>query len=284
MEYGMQLSLLSPDIIKMYQGTQNIALRSMFSAPKKTSIVTMHRLAQLELMETRNLILNIKFAGSMHNSMNTTIPAVRIWRSAVQNLTKGSLTQKTKDNPLWNQCNWSNHLFNRLGSTADQPKALTATKQKEIARKAMTEFKNASTNIADTIEITGNEKHRFILTANTIAKATKITVTRWLLGIVAMHQSCRNCPEPTEVSRSHGQICSGALNYLQNVFEIPLYARSTPLDYLLNLNRHSTDTNFYEQISTAIAMIYDKCLNCEQSENGFWVPRRAHDNAQDTVP
>ena len=273
MEYGLQLSPANPENLRIYQGTQNLALRVIFSAPKTASINALHKLAIVEKIQTRNQVLNLKFSGNLHNSMDGSIPAVRIWRSAIQSLPKGSLTELSKLNPLWNKGTWSNHLFNRLGNAQTQPIVLTKKSTKEIARKSIIDLDSNASNVAGSITIDSAEKHRFILKANNIAKHTRITTTRWLIGTIAMHQPCQNCPDQTELSRSHAQICSGALAYLQTKFEIPLYARSSPLNHLLNSHRHSADHHFYEYIATAIGLIYEKCLDWCQAANGFWVPR-----------
>jgi hypothetical protein len=283
MEYGLQLSPATPENLRLYQGTQNLALRTIFSAPKTASTNALHKLALVEKIQIRNNILNLKFVGKLHNSMDGAIPAVRIWRSEIQSLRKGSLTELSKANPLWTKGTWSNHLFNRLGNSQTQPIALDKSSSKKIARQSIVDLDLNATNVAGGITVEAARKHRFILRDNSIAKHNRITITRWLIGIIAMHQPCRNCPDQTELSRSHAQVCSGALTYLQTKFEIPLYARSSPLNHLLNIHRHSTEHQFYEHIASAIGLIYEKCLDWCQAANGFWIPR-IRDNAQDTIP
>ena len=100
MEYGLQLKPLSQNEINPYQKTQNMALRQIFSVPRKTSIEAMHKLALIETMEVRNQILNLEFVGKLHNSTDKNVPAVRIWRSQLQDLPKKSLTEQSRKNPL----------------------------------------------------------------------------------------------------------------------------------------------------------------------------------------
>ena len=96
MEYGLQLSPATPENLRLYQGTQNLALRAIFSAPKTASINALHKLAIIEKIQTRNQVLNLKFSGNLHNSMDGSIPAVRIWRSAIQ---ADSHTSPRRPNP-----------------------------------------------------------------------------------------------------------------------------------------------------------------------------------------
>ena len=68
-------------------------------------------------------------------------------------------------------------------------------------------------------------------------------------------------------------------NFLQRHFEIPLFARSTSIDYLLNKRRHSPETDTYDQISDAIVLIYTKCLGFVQTGKGSWNLPHNGDNA-----
>lgn len=284
MEYGMQLAPIEPENLKLYQGAQNLALRKILSAPRTASTNAIHKLLQIEKIATRNNILNIKFCGKLHNSMDGTIPAVRIWRSNIQDRPPGSLTQRSKDkNPLWEKASWANHVNSLLGNNRNQPDALPPQKAKKIIRESLLELDHGASNVAGRIEMDKIEKHRFILRENNIDKRRIITLTRWLIGVVAMHQPCKNCPDRVALSRSHAQSCSGALNLLQRHFEIPLFARSTPIDFLLNKHRHSPETATYNHISESIALIYTKCLGFVQSDKGFWNLPNNGDNAQDTV-
>ena len=174
-------------------------------------------------------------------------------------------------------------MFNRIGSTQAQPCVLPDLKKKEITIKSIIDLDKGGTNVAGSIEINEKDKHRYLLKSNPLPKSTIITISRWLIGVVAMHQSCKNCSGNVELSRSHAVHCSGALSYISTFYTIPLYNRNSPFDYLLNLHRHSEQGQFYEHLENAIKLIYEKCLNYEMSENGFWIPRRIRDNALDDV-
>ena len=277
MEYGLALKQLSAEEIKTYQKTQNMALRMIFSVPRNTSIEAMHKLAQVEPMETRNQILNLEFAGRIHNSTDKTIPATRIWRSQIQDLPRNSLTYWAKKNNLWDKGSWLNHLLNPLGNQAVETEleCLEKSQKKMICRKAIMELSKGDSNVAGAIEIVDLEKHRYItLSNNNIPKKRRMTITRWILGVVARHQNCRNCDAGNEVNRDHAIDCSGAGEYLARIYDaIPVTTNYNIIDYLLNIHRHSPNMEFYENMENAISMIYRKCLHCEQSENGFWTSR-----------
>jgi hypothetical protein len=257
-----------------------MALRQIFSVPRNTSIEAMHKLALIETMEVRNQILNLQFVGKLHNSTDKNVPAVRIWRSQLQDLPKKSLTEQSRKNPLWNEGKWRNLLFNPLGSNVPDLCVLEGEKKKELVRSSIMDLAKNETNVAGCLELTANEKHRKILQTNThISRPKRITIVRWLLGAVAMHQLCRSCDLGVELNREHAVICSGAGAFLADIYRtVPQITRYNRIDYLLNENRHATEEPFYEHIENAIAMIYRKCLHYEQSENGFWISRH-RDNA-----
>ena len=137
------------------------------------------------------------------------------------------------------------------------------------------ELSKGDSNVAGAIEIVDLEKHRYItLSNNNIPKKRRMTITRWILGVVARHQNCRNCDAGNEVNRDHAIDCSGAGEYLARIYDaIPVTTNYNIIDYLLNIHRHSPNMEFYENMENAISMIYRKCLHCEQSENGFWTSR-----------
>ena len=240
----------------------------------------MHKLALIETMEVRNQILNLEFVGKLNNSTNGNIPAVRVWRSNIQKKKKNSLTASSKKNPLWQKGKWLNLLFNPLGSAAQTFKVLEPKKKKEIVRRSIIDLAKDETNVAGVLELNDTERHRFVLKSSTqVTRPRRITMVRWLLGAVAIHQNCRSCDHGIELNREHAVLCSGAGAFLADIYRnIPQITRYNKIDYLLNENRHSNNESFYENIEKAISMIYSKCLHYEQSDNGFWISRH-RDNA-----
>jgi hypothetical protein len=280
MEYGLQLKTLSKDEINLYQKTQNMALRQILSVPRNTSIEAMHKLLLIETMEVRNRILNLQFVGKLHNSTDKYVPAVRIWRSQLQDLPKKSLTEQSRKNPLWTEGKWRNLLFTPLGANVPEICVLDEKKKKELVRKSIMDLAKNETNVAGVLELNDTEKHRFVLKSSTqITRPRRITIVRWLVGAVAMHQLCRSCDLGVELNREHAVMCSGAGAFLSQIYTaIPQISRYNKIDYLLNTYRQSSEETAYENIEQAIGMVYRNCLHYEQSENGFWISRH-RDNA-----
>jgi hypothetical protein len=211
MEYGLQLKPLSKDELNVYQKTQNMALRQIFPVPRNTSIKAMHKLALIETMEVRNHILNLQFMGKLHNSTDNNVPAVRIWRSQLQDLPKKSLTEQSRKNPLWTEGKWRNLLFTPLGANVPDLCILAEVKKKELVRRSIMDLSKNGTNVAGALELNDTEKHRFVLKSGThITRPRRITIVRWLVGAVAMHQLCRSCDLGVELNREHAVLCSGA--------------------------------------------------------------------------
>ena len=243
----------------------------------------MHKLVLIEKMETRNQVLNLEFSGKLHNSLDKTVPAVRIWRSQILVQPPKSLTALSLKNPLRTKGRWLNHVLHQLGSQIDPIKVLDKTTKVTIARESVMTLSQNETNVAGTLEVARLDKHRFIFRKNNVPKRKILTISRWLMGAVAMHQNCRNCNGNNDLSREHAVICSGADEYLTDQFG-PKDALSnrTYLDQLLNSNRNNTIEPFYDKIAQAISMIYEKCMHFCQSDNGFWISRH-RDAAPDGV-
>jgi len=139
MEYGIELKLPTPTLAVQYQRTQNLALRTICSAPANTSIAAMHRLLGIPLFTQRAQELNFLSAARFHNSDHATVYGVDIWRRALQPQRsqphKDSLPRKTMAlNPLCVEFvpKFMNH--NEVPLTKDGPKVwpppLTPTERK----------------------------------------------------------------------------------------------------------------------------------------------------------
>ena len=84
MEYGIELQEPTPRLLKIYQQTQNLALRSILSATQKTSTAALHRLLQIPLMKDRCKEINFLGACRFHNSTYGTVRGVVTWRRAIE--------------------------------------------------------------------------------------------------------------------------------------------------------------------------------------------------------
>ena len=140
-------------------------------------------------------------------------------------------------------------------------------------------------NVSGTLLLNNNEGFRHCLRANSFtAPKTRVPVLRWLIGNVAIHMPCQKANCSSEISRKHAVICSGAHDELSTRYPSEAYDyqqllaqdptnRSTLIDLLLNKHRFKPPANLYEDVASAISMIYERCLNYQQNANGFFEPR-----------
>ena len=111
MEYGLQLKLLPKTTLDDLQKVQNLALRTMFSMGKTTSISAMHRLAQIETMQTRNEMLHACFMDKIHTASDRQILTQRIWDRAYK-------PSRMKKSLLWQE----GHSNGNNGITSEMKK------------------------------------------------------------------------------------------------------------------------------------------------------------------
>jgi hypothetical protein len=76
MEYGMQCTLYNCKQLKLFEKTQQLALRIAYGVPWNTSKTALKRLSCLESMEFRNHILNSRFIYKALRHGDENIPAV----------------------------------------------------------------------------------------------------------------------------------------------------------------------------------------------------------------
>jgi Reverse transcriptase (RNA-dependent DNA polymerase) len=259
MEYGLQLQLLPKYQLEVLQKVQNQALRTMFSMGKKTSIAAMHRLAQLETVETRNEVINARFFEKIHAAENREILAHRIWDATFTR-------SKMRKNSFW-----------QMGHLNDYNTTTMAMKKEFIKHSIVNYGKDNGKianyrNIGATVLVEMQDNIRKILWIPHISNEARIAIIRWILGGVVRHQPCLNCNIGEELNRLHAMECSGANLFLREHFgNIILTAGETLLDAILNWSRNEKKSyNFYQTLYKAICMIYEKCLRYQKKANGFW--------------
>ena len=161
-----------------------------------------------------------------------------------------------------------------------QPKVLPPERAKKISQKTIEDLDKNQPNVAGTVQIEDQRIHRFVLKdKKTIPKKGRITVIKWLTGTVAMHQHCRNC-DRNVLNRKHAAECSGADDMLMRV--TPGHSRkegTTFIDQVLNENQQNQESGLYTKVARAIAMIYEKCLQFTQGEEGYWSSMHRHEDA-----
>jgi Reverse transcriptase (RNA-dependent DNA polymerase) len=275
LEYGIGLSVLSKEHIQMLQKVQNASMRAILSCHRTGSISGMHRLLQLETMQERNYHLNIGFATRLHNSRDSSKPAVNMWWSKVTDIGTRSLANICKNkNPLWAKCRKLNHVLNRRRRGVDNPeKGFSLSTKKRLVKESIVNNIDRELSVAAALQVESNDPIRHCLLPNAFQdKKTRVTILRWIIGGVANHQVCKKC-QREELSRNHAVECSGALEYLK-MFYPDHYEENNSINFisvLLNIYRNGpADVSFYERIATAVSMIYKDCLGYQQKETGFW--------------
>jgi hypothetical protein len=281
-EYGIALTLLKGAALALGERTQNMALRFAFSAHSRTSIGAIHKLLIVEPFKVRNQILNIKFAGRLHNSTDQAIPAVVFWRNSFPDQTKNSLTAITCKNPIFAEATFASHFTQRLrpGLCIPTP-ALNSAQTRTIARRSIAALDADKTNVSGTLAFDTEQTYRTVLQPYAFAAPTdRIPIIRWLVGNVAIHMLCLGCEDEVEMSREHVADCSGVqerLIELQPEY-FPTYDRSlgTYIDHLLNSTaHHRIDKQLQElwrQVADGIRTIMAHCLHYTQQNNGYFIP------------
>ena len=283
-EYGLQLELLGQPGITLAQRSQEYAFRRIFSAQRNTSRLAMHKLLQIPAMETRNMDLASTFYSRLHNSTDSTIPAVRIWWDSYTTTNRTSPTFKAIRNPWWEHHPHLSHFTARLSRVParEAPLEMSKSMKKKLYKASLVAMDLGKTNVAGTIQLELTDPIRHILLPRAFQnRRTRTTVMRWITGGIAMHKPCLQCNDGTEVSRAHGAACSGANLLLQAKYYTIINPDllQTAMDQLLNHYRtaRAPPAQLYTDIAEACSLIYTKCLGYNQLENGYWEQRRAED-------
>jgi hypothetical protein len=279
-EYGMSLGIYKGDTKEKLQKLQNMALRSIFSAARNTSITAMHKLARIPMLTFRNQELAARFGAQLHNNKCKKIPAVRFWWNGLRTVKpRASLIRQTStNNPLWARQRKLNHQGLRLTdvqemvmppSTLDERNTWTA--------EHLINLENNPERIAGAIVVDHDPNLRAVLKPGVVDRKQRIAIVKWILGGVAQHNStCKVCNR--ELSRAHAIECADVREVLLPKYE-PIYNPEAPLnivDQVLNHHRNSVNSEVYEDIYISVKRIYTRCLGYRQGENGYF--RGVHDD------
>lgn len=286
-EYGAALRILPQKLLEALQKTQNMALRTILSGNRSTSINAMHKLLLMEKFARRNEILNMSFIGRLHNSTDGSILAVKYYRNKIQEVgptllirNTDSLTKIGRSNPIWNRAHMENILFRPLNRALciSQP-ALGAALKKKLKMEDIMGLDRDGTNIAGAIEVDKNETIRYHLKAAAFSggRRRRVTYSRWLIGAVANHQTCQLCLN-AELSREHALECAQIniemdSTYGEHFGDDFIARRLTKLDYLMNKFRKNAPDDWETNSTNWIAKILRLCRGFRQAGNGFWSPQ-----------
>ena len=265
----------------MYENTQNLALRTILSADGRISKAAMHKLLLTEQFKVRNLSLHLGFCSRIHNGVDASIPAVKLWWQAREAKATHSLSMEATKNKWWKKGNWNKSLAIN-GST--RTPALSSSKKKELVNETIMKLDKGKETVAGAIQIERYDPLRNITRQGVWdSKKQRITVTRWAIGAVARHQMCSNCEDRADLSRAHAVMCSGAEESLRRQYGEFLDPNSkfTIIDQLLNRFRNGIPRpSFYRDLEEAIGLIYRKCRGLVQKENGFWAEKLENEHGE----
>lgn len=287
MEYGLALKPLDAQHLASLNRVQNLAMRKILGSPKNGSIGCMAKLLQLEPMQHRNQILNIQQAARLHNSTDSSRPAVVIWwgmlefaRNSRLGPYASSLTlQSTRNNPLWKKVRLRDHIFSKLAPPTRATLAEEITWNKRLwkpGQKKIEKYRavssSATGSVADSLIYSFNDPPRPHLLPQ-CGRRARVTINRWLIGLVCLHQVCFRCG--ATLTRAHGVGCSGAYQFLQEkLHDINALGESgdTLIDKALNKYRKTWNLEIYSILEQAIALVLKNCRDLTQEENHYWRP------------
>jgi hypothetical protein len=248
MEYGMQCHIYSSKDIKLFEKTQQLALRIAYGVPWNTSKTALKRLSCLESIKFRNQLLNSRFILKSLLRGDKSIPAVAYMMEKLDNR-KTIIYQWKHFNPTYSEVHG-----------LDEKKA-----RKELSILRYNNIQNEElglTGISNSIQVDPSMKLPSILSWDGEEDSKiKLEIIQWRLGRVAYHQHCLNCHR-AQLSRRHALECSGVDENLFNEFQnINLTQSSNILDSILNHFKFERDTKILEKISVAIQTIKRVCLH-----------------------
>jgi hypothetical protein len=271
-EYVLQLGILPSKYLRRLQCAQNFALRSMFTAARCTSSGALHRLTLIETVALRNEILTAKFAEKLHNSCDSRIPAVMLWRRLHERGLDALALDGTR---TWDLVTKIDHAVRKpVPATSWVATSLKAAKRKQLLLHDLDNLSLGREAVSSAIRVDSDLRPHMALWTGVLAdRKIRRNIFNWRLGNVCRHQRCKKCNDGTELSRKHGLECSGALRLLE-----AKYARAfdpaldiPALDQVLNrYARCAPHSRFYEEMSSVVSRVMSQCLKMRQKDNGHW--------------
>lgn len=240
----------------------------------------MQKILYIEPMQTRNEVLNAKFIGKLHNSLDETIPATVIWRDSLSNQSKTPTSNSVKKNPLWPKLERRNHVLEPLNTAGPEIARKPALRNKVKDKYVLEVMKNLPGRVAESIAL-DSKKLRHICQRGAIkTRRFRTTIIRWTVGAVCQHQQCKNCQGASELSRKHGEQCAKADIFLQRLYPEDLNglmnsdSEETCITNLLNRYKYRPPgPYFYDHIFEAINMVLTCCREIDVEESGYWKRR-----------
>lgn len=271
-EYVLHLGVLPQKYLVRLQGVQNFALRSMFTAARCTSSGALHRLTLVETVRLRNEILSAKFGERLHNSCDSRIPAVMLWRRMHE---RGLDPLTLHGTRTWGLVKKIDHVVARaVPAPSWEKSSLTKRRRETLRYHDLENLTLGRENVSKAICVDPwLWLHKIMMPGVLADRKIRRNIFAWRLGGVCRHQRCKKCNDGTELSRKHGLECSGAIRLLEEKYarDFDPAADTTALDQVLNLYCFRTPhPRYYEDMNAVIVRIMSQCLKMRQKDNGFW--------------
>ena len=285
LEYGVGLKMPTPALLSIYQRTQNLALRCIFSAPPNTSTAAMHRLLGVPSFHQRAIELNFLSSARFHNSTDGSIVGVTLWHRGVEparsephpsslpfhSLNNNPLLVELRDQLL------DHTTIPPLGQPGPpqppHPLPLSRGDRRDRQVQSLQAWEQNSETVGAAVKVRDNRHPHHLLTVKTKAtREDRVSLTRWQLGLVAAHQRCKKCSQ--EVSRLHAIACAGVQGELDGlVAHVPPGERFgvTDMDVVLNSGAEKgLQPEVIAQLVGIISTIERVCRGRERTAQGFW--------------
>ena len=293
MEYGVALQQPTPKLLEKYHRTQALALRTILSAPPNTSIAALHRLLCIPTFAARAEELNFLFAARMHNSNDGTVPGVCAWRRALdpaggKRAPKGALPRATMaHNPTVRSLRRSfvDHAAVPLTwgePSGPKPEYKSPPRSREQRKEKQVEdlqkLEAEGNGIAPSVRVRMDGRlHKHLWATTKVSREDRVSITRWQLGLVASHQTCRKCGVHKGLSREHavGRCTGVGVELAPMLASIPEATRArmlgrTVIDVLINEAAMGMSQERAEALVGAINSIEVQCRGRVRTEMGFW--------------
>jgi Reverse transcriptase (RNA-dependent DNA polymerase)/Endonuclease-reverse transcriptase len=292
MEYGVALRRPSHTLLVKYQQTQTLALRTILSATTNTSVAALHRLLCIPTFDKRAEELNFLLAARFHNNNDATVPGVQVWRRALEltedrKTPKGALPQATMlHNPTVRalRSSFMNHTAVPLtrGPPTEpkpviQPPPRNKTQRKQQRVEDLQKLESEKDGIAASVRVRADGRpHKLLWATTEVSREDRVSITRWQLGMVASHQTCKKCGAHNGLSREHAVECAKVETILATELAgIPEGVKAnirghTVIDILINEAAMGMSKERAALLVSAIDTIEVQCRGRVRTEMGFW--------------
>ena len=231
MEYGLAVAILPKGVITMLQQVQNMALRKILGVGNNTSILAMHVMCNIEMMASRNQILNLVYFQRVLSPDRANLPASLVVSREME------LINRLKGSSMVKRFVSKNYWGTRVKNGEDISKVMV---QASLNTSTVGALASSSAAICQRIhpDIVGSGDV-IILDAGGMARKDCWYLWQWKLGLCGgKWRICHHCQQ--ELSSEHFLSCGNALDTILALEEVLLIEDVLPtlrerMDRLLQL-------------------------------------------------